>query len=378
MTDTKKPNEALPYPLLNLGSDNQPRMYLEVKYRIALFRDKYPHGRITTTEVFHDPDILVEKTIPVYDKYKKTYNHIEKKGTGRSRFYAVVEDGEGGVGTGSKTEDGCDFPDHYEKAESGSIGRALAALGFGTIYAMDLDEGDRIVDAGVSSSKENREEEKPSASTPQQKPTTTTITLTKEQRLSYLQEAVLFGDHLSGEDFIAFCTLINADPHHVEKWNDQTRESAHQKLSQYGVPKSMQEKFSSYTNQLTATAMQRFAKRVLKKSLANSLALDVARSIETLDKAVFLVELAKSLDPEMAKIKAIGATYADGKSSIDHPLDCFGHAKEADLIKDYWIFLRDEALAHPEKLKDFPVELKEKHAESWKRLLASKKEQKVS
>ena len=35
-----------------------------------------------------------------------------------------------------------------EKAETGSIGRALALLGYGTQFCADeLDEGDRIVDA---------------------------------------------------------------------------------------------------------------------------------------------------------------------------------------------------------------------------------------
>lgn len=49
-----------------------------------------------------------------------------------------------------KRETKKDFPDYTEKAVSGSLGRALAQLGFGTAYALsDLDEGTRLADAPV-------------------------------------------------------------------------------------------------------------------------------------------------------------------------------------------------------------------------------------
>ena len=55
-----------------------------------------------------------------------------------------------------KTEDKKAFGDFEEKAETGAIGRALAMLGFGTQHALsDLDEGDRIVDAPVASTRSN-------------------------------------------------------------------------------------------------------------------------------------------------------------------------------------------------------------------------------
>lgn len=50
----------------------------------------------------------------------------------------------------TKTESKKDFNDFAEKAETASVGRALAMLGFGTQHAIaDLDEGERIVDAPV-------------------------------------------------------------------------------------------------------------------------------------------------------------------------------------------------------------------------------------
>jgi hypothetical protein len=51
------------------------------------------------------------------------------------------------VSQGIKTEVKADFPEFVEKAEMGSIGRALGAAGFGTIYAQEMDEGDKICDS---------------------------------------------------------------------------------------------------------------------------------------------------------------------------------------------------------------------------------------
>ena len=50
--------------------------------------------------------------------------------------------------TATKSETKKDFPDFIEKAETGSSGRALALLGFGTAFALqDLDEGMRLADS---------------------------------------------------------------------------------------------------------------------------------------------------------------------------------------------------------------------------------------
>lgn len=50
--------------------------------------------------------------------------------------------------TGTKQEDKKGFNDFIEKAQTGSLGRALAMLGYGTQFTADeLDEGTRIVDA---------------------------------------------------------------------------------------------------------------------------------------------------------------------------------------------------------------------------------------
>jgi hypothetical protein len=100
--------------------------YLEVKWRLCWFRDRYPHGVITTEEVCVD---------------------LER---GYARYRAVVEDGEGGRATSYGTETAADFADYYERAETRALGRALAALGIGTQFVgQDLAEGDHVADAPV-------------------------------------------------------------------------------------------------------------------------------------------------------------------------------------------------------------------------------------
>src|SRR6266850_2870266 len=70
--------------------------YLEVKWRLVMFRERYPHGRITTEDMVVDLD------------------------RGYARFKTTVEDGEGGLATGYGTETKAGFADYVERAETRS------------------------------------------------------------------------------------------------------------------------------------------------------------------------------------------------------------------------------------------------------------------
>ena len=104
--------------------------YLEVKYRLHWFRLEHSIWDIRTEIVNLD----LEKGIALVraDIYDEKGNH-------RS--------------SGLKMEIKSSFGDYAEKAETGAIGRALAAFGYGTLQTFDLEEGiekGRIVDSPVS------------------------------------------------------------------------------------------------------------------------------------------------------------------------------------------------------------------------------------
>jgi hypothetical protein len=70
---------------------------------------------------------------------------------------ATIKDETGKViATAHKQENTAGFGDFMEKAETGAVGRALLLCGYGTAFAaIDLDEGERIVDTPVEPKKTN-------------------------------------------------------------------------------------------------------------------------------------------------------------------------------------------------------------------------------
>ena len=103
------------------GSD-----YLEVKWRLVWLRDRHPDAVIETELIAHDDKLAIFKA-------------------------TVSVPGPSGSATGFGSETPGDFRDYIEKAETKAIGRALAALGFGTQFAgyEDGASNDRPVDSPV-------------------------------------------------------------------------------------------------------------------------------------------------------------------------------------------------------------------------------------
>lgn len=115
--------------LMNLPGKGGNTDYLEVKHRVAWFRSAYPQGGILT-------DLRERRVVTYRKKVRDSYIEVT---TEEAVFYARVWTNEGGEATGWATETRDDFPDFLEKAETKAIGRALAALGFGTTQARDFD-----------------------------------------------------------------------------------------------------------------------------------------------------------------------------------------------------------------------------------------------
>lgn len=104
------------------GSD-----YLEVKWRLLWLRTEHPDATIETEMTTYDGQSAV--------------------------FRARVTIPGGGSATGWGTEQYNDFRDFVEKAETKALGRALAALGFGTQFCSDFDFGaneNRVVDSPIN------------------------------------------------------------------------------------------------------------------------------------------------------------------------------------------------------------------------------------
>jgi hypothetical protein len=68
---------------------------------------------------------------------------------GFAHFKTYIRDVLGNEATMYGSETMRDFGDYAEKASTKSLGRALLALGYGTAFAPEMDEGDRVVDAPV-------------------------------------------------------------------------------------------------------------------------------------------------------------------------------------------------------------------------------------
>lgn len=100
----------------------QGKDYLEVKWRIAWFRDEHPKGSIIT-EIVSDGVIK-----------------------------ATIVDGDGkllATGHGTPKMQGVAKSRPFEGAETAAIGRALAHAGYGTQFADELEEGDHLADAPI-------------------------------------------------------------------------------------------------------------------------------------------------------------------------------------------------------------------------------------
>jgi hypothetical protein len=149
------------------GENAKSSDYLAVQWRLVWFRTEFPEGSIETEVVMIDLDRVVEAEVFVWNAEKRHSDKVLKSGKGIAIFKATVKTGQGGSASATGSESAVDFGDFIEKAETKAIGRALAALGFGTQFAPELNEGERIVDAPVEKPKS---QPKPQAKSQNQTP----------------------------------------------------------------------------------------------------------------------------------------------------------------------------------------------------------------
>src|SRR5215213_10692860 len=112
--------------------------YLEVKWRLLWLRTVHPDAAIETELVSHDP----QRQMAIFKARVSL--------PGRAGADPALPGG--GSATGWGQEEAADFGDYLEKAETKALGRALAALGFGTQFTEDFEFGadqERVVDSPV-------------------------------------------------------------------------------------------------------------------------------------------------------------------------------------------------------------------------------------
>lgn len=132
------------------------QLYLPVKDRLMWLREDCPEADIETEMVHLDLDLQL------------------------AIFRARVTVPGRGSATGYGSETERDFPAGWiEKAETKAVGRALAALGFGTQFALELDEGERVVDSPVA----------PAARRPERAP----LKVVSDERAATLRTEVVAG-----------------------------------------------------------------------------------------------------------------------------------------------------------------------------------------
>jgi len=106
--------------------DLRGKQYLEVAWRLVWFRDAHPNGSIITTMLSTEP--LVMRCEVVVDNVVIATGHGSADAQGRKVVWSGRE---------------------IEKAETASIGRALAAAGFGTQFSGEYDDAadDHLADS---------------------------------------------------------------------------------------------------------------------------------------------------------------------------------------------------------------------------------------
>ena len=154
--------------------------YLQVQWRLVWLRSEHPNASLVTELVERQGNFAI--------------------------FKATVSIPEGGSATGYGSEDVDDFGDFIEKAETKAIGRALAALGFGTQFCEDFDEGGAVTDSPVERKRPAARPAAPKATVPDpQEGLGRNTGQATEQQIAIVEQLV---DDWKGGDERAACEAV--------------------------------------------------------------------------------------------------------------------------------------------------------------------------
>src|SRR5260221_7624351 len=240
-TRSFNPNEHI----MKLKSKDGVKDYLPVQFRLVWFREQCPGGTVDTEEIQVDLDREVSMEVSAWNNETRRSEKVVKMAKGYARFRAVVTDGKGGRATGTKSESAVNFADYIEKAETGAIGRALAALGYGTQFTGDeLDEGvTRLADAPVKSTdqalhdlaKPGSYEQHEAQANGHQDADKSTVAVTRGDLYTRGEEKGLWS-RTSPDKFYAWASSIAARPQSKNAWDMTVSEMGEMAKRIYAEP----------------------------------------------------------------------------------------------------------------------------------------------
>src|SRR5258707_10213577 len=108
MIDTEKAFNPSQY-IIQIITSAGKKDYLPVQWRLVWFRSLCPDGKITTELLDLDRSEECEHETTVWDDEKRKYVKVIKRAKGVAVFRATVDDGKGGVASGTKMENAASF-----------------------------------------------------------------------------------------------------------------------------------------------------------------------------------------------------------------------------------------------------------------------------
>lgn len=206
----------------------QGKEYLPVRWRLVWFHDATTSkAGYVTVELEHDRQNGFAKFFTIaWDGDGDEWRHTNIRG--------VEVDVCGRVATGEGSETRADFNDYYEKAATKALGRALAGLSFGTQFAPEMDEKQRVADSPVERHPAQQGQQR--SAQPRQAPMLAEVpksdlpddgTPASEQQKQSLQKLyIALGEVAPALDNFTFVTASAKIRELSKRWNNQRRPGA--------------------------------------------------------------------------------------------------------------------------------------------------------
>jgi len=141
--------------ITKIDTQNGKKDYMPLQGRLLWMTGEVSEYTIETELLLLDIDKEVEVVRMVWSEAERRKLPVKKTARGIAVYHAtlsIFKDGQLVKKVpGDKMETAVDFPDYLEKSQSGAIARCLMFAGYGTAFALELDEGtERLADTPIA------------------------------------------------------------------------------------------------------------------------------------------------------------------------------------------------------------------------------------